>query len=138
MFGKIKFGQSTRILGLLVLAAVLVMAISCRVETDRTKGQPFVPYVTDQVVIDAANVLRDGQGMAWKLEKGKYKLEMTANNDGATAEFVGGGCPKTEPMRAFSMICEMPGTGQLVITNPTVFALGKDVSVTVKLTKLAQ
>lgn len=111
---------------------------ACNIPKDRTQQQPFVPYVTDQIVVDTLNVLKDGEGMSWKLEKGKYKLEMTANNDGATAEFIGGGCAKTEPMRNVSMNCEMYATGQLVVTNPTVFALGKDVSVTVKLTKLAQ
>jgi hypothetical protein len=113
----------------------IFLSSSCHVPT--SSSQPYVPYVTDQVITDISKVLKDGEGLSLKLDPGKYKLEMTANNDGATAEWVGGGCPKTQPMREMTMTCEMTRTGQLVITNPTVFALGKDVSVTVKVTKLA-
>lgn len=123
--------------GIALLFAILLCS-NCHVPTDSSKGQPYIPYVTDQVVSDISKVLDDGAGFSLKLDPGKYKLEMTANNDGATAEWVGGGCPKTQPMRELTMTCEMPRTGQLVITNPTVFALGKQVSVTVKVTKLAQ
>lgn len=111
--------------------------VGCHIQTDQRSGQPYVPYVTDQVVIDNAQVLNDGSGTTWKLEPGKYKLEMTANNDGADIEWVGGSCPKSQPMRQAAMTCEMPRQGQLVITNPSVFGLGKQVSITVRLTKLA-
>ncbi|HMS11379.1 MAG TPA: hypothetical protein PKE66_17950 [Pyrinomonadaceae bacterium] len=121
-----------------VLLLFVVVATSCNVQTARPQGEPFVPYVADQIVVDTMQVLKDGHGMSWRLDKGKYKLEMTANNDGATAEWVGGGCAKTEPIRSVSMVCEMHSVGQLNVTNPTVFALGKDVSVTVRLTKLAR
>jgi hypothetical protein len=124
------------VLGTALLLSILVS--SCQVQTDSRRGEPYIPYVTNQIVVDTSKVLDDGAGVSWKLEPGKYQLEMTANNDGATAEWVGGGCPKTQPSREVTMTCEMPRTGQLVITNPTVFALGKQVSVTVKLTKLAQ
>ena len=122
----------------IALLLSLFMGISCHVPTDSRSGQPYIPYVTDQVVLDTSQVLADGAGVSWKLDPGKYKLELTANNDGATAEWVGGGCPKTQPMREISMTCDMPRIGQLVVTNPTVFGLGKQVSVTVKVTKLAQ
>lgn len=111
--------------------------LSCRIQTNQQSGQPFVPYVTDQVVVDSMSTLNDGAGKVWKLEPGKYKLEMTASDDGADIEWVGGGCPKTQPMRQATMTCEMPRQGQLIITNTTVFGLGKQVSITVKLTKLA-
>jgi len=51
------------------------------------------------------------RGVSWKLESGNYKLELTANNDGATAEWVGGNCPKTQPVREMTVTCEMPRTG---------------------------
>lgn len=122
----------------LILLAIFALVIDgCTVQTDQRSGQPYVPYVTDQIVTDTSKVLDDGAGITLKLEPGKYKLEMTANNDGADIEWIGGGCPKTQPMRETTMTCEMPRQGQLVITNPTVFGLGKQVSITVRVTKLA-
>lgn len=123
---------------LVALLGYAALVVGCTVQTDQRSGQPYVPYVTDQIIVDMSKVLDDGAGTMWKLEPGKYKLEMTANNDGADIEWVGGGCPKTQPMRETAMTCEMPGQGQLIITNPSVFGLGKQVSITVRLTKLAR
>ena len=75
-----------------LLALSICIQFSCHAPT--SSSQPYIPYVTDQVIIDTSKVLTDGAGMSYKLEPGKYKLEMTANNDGATAEWVGGGCLK--------------------------------------------
>lgn len=122
----------------LILIIYATFVLGCTVRTDQRSGQPYVPYVTDQIITDTSKVLDDGAGITLKLEPGKYKLEMTANNDGADIEWVGGGCPKTQPMREATMTCEMPRQGQLVITNPSVFGLGKQVSITVRLTKLAR
>lgn len=122
----------------LILLAIFALVVGgCTVQTDQRSGQPYVPYVTDQIITDTSKVLDDGAGITLKLEPGKYKIEMTANNDGADIEWIGGGCPKTQPMRETTMTCEMPRQGQLVITNPTVFGLGKQVSITVRVTKLA-
>lgn len=115
-----------------------MLFVSCTVQTDQRSGQPYVPYVTDQIISDTSKVLDDGAGITLKLEPGRYKLEMTANNDGADIEWVGGGCPKSQPMREATMSCEMSRQGQLIITNPTVFGIGKQVSVTMRLTKLAR
>lgn len=123
--------------GIALLSAILLCS-SCHVPTDSSRGQPYIPYVTDQVVSDISKVLDDGAGITLKLDPGNYKLEMTANNDGATTEWIGGDCAKTQPMRQLNVTCNMPSTGQLVVTNPTTFGLGKQVSVTVKVTKLAQ
>ncbi len=122
----------------LVLMICVVFVVGCAVQTDQRSGQPYVSYITDQIITDDSKVLDDGAGITLKLEPGKYKLEMTANNDGADIEWVGGSCPRTQPMREATMTCEMPRQGQLVITNPTVFGLGKQVSVTVRVTKLAR
>jgi hypothetical protein len=94
-------------------------------------------FPTERVVIEYSDWLADGASVSWKLDPGTYRLELTANNDGATAEWVGANCPKTQPMRELSMTCEMPRTGQLIITNPTRLGLGAKVSVTVKVTKLS-
>ena len=95
-------------------------------------------FPVDRVVVEWSDWLKDGAAVSWKLEPGNYRLELTANNDGVTAEWVGGGCPKTQPMREITMTCEMSRAGQLVITNPTTFGLGAAVSTTVKVTKLAR
>lgn len=95
-------------------------------------------FPADQVVVDWSNWLKDGASVSWKLDPGTYRLELTANGDGITAEWVGASCPKTQPMRELTMTCEMTHTGQLVVTNPTTFGLGPQVSTTVKVTKLAR
>ena len=122
-------------IGTLILAIILTS--SCHVPTDARQGQPYVPYVTDQVITNTSKVLKDGEGVSFKLDPGKYKLELTANNDGADAEWIGGNCPKTQPVKQTTMTCDIPATGRLIITNPTTFGLGAQVSITVKITKLA-
>jgi hypothetical protein len=76
--------------------------------------------------------------VTYRLEPGNYKLEMTANNEGAGTEWIGASCAKTGQMRQLVTTCTLPTQGQLNITNPTTFGLGKQVSVTIKVTKLAQ
>lgn len=120
-----------------ILVSAIILCNSCHVPSDARQGQPYVPYVTDQVITNTTKVLKDGEGMSFPLGPGKYKLELTANNDGADAEWIGGGCPRTKPVKQTTMTCEMPQSGQLIITNPTTFGLGASVSVTVKVTKLA-
>ena len=122
----------------LMFICLILLTLSCHVPTDSQSGQPYVPYITNQVVVDHITSLQDGASVSWKLEPGSYKLELTANNDGAIAEWIGGSCPATKPMRTMTVTCNMSGTGQLVISNPTTFGLGKDVNVTVKLTRLSQ
>jgi hypothetical protein len=120
-----------------VMLSLFLFAGCYRPSSSSSGGSPSI-FPTDQVVIEYSDWLADGVSVSWKLEPGTYRLELTANNDGATAEWVGASCPKTQPMRDLTMTCEVPRTGQLVVTNPTVLGLGAKVSVTVKVTKLAQ
>jgi hypothetical protein len=101
---------------------------------DGTRSGPNL--IPDRVVVDWSNWLDDGASISWKLDPGTYRLELTANEDGVTAEWVGGRCPKTQPTREISMTCEMSSTGQLVVSNPTTFGMGAHVSTTVKVTKI--
>lgn len=99
---------------------------------------PPPPTPTDIVLVDALEILEDGASWIHKLEEGRYELQMTASNDGATVEWIGGTCGKSAPLERTTMTCSMQGTGQIVISNPTVFfGLGSSSSVTIKLTKLA-
>lgn len=100
---------------LIKLSIVIVagLVIGCNVQTDSRQGQPYVPYVTDQIVINDLKLLNDGAFITWQLEPGHYKLEMTANNDGASAEWVGANCPKTQQMRQLAMECLLPTAGSL-------------------------
>jgi hypothetical protein len=119
-----------------IVVLALFLLAGCQNSGNSGGGSGIFP--SDKVVVDYSNWLADGASVSWKLDPGNYKLELTANGDGATAEWVGAGCPKTQPMRELTMTCEVPRTGQLVITNPTTFGLGAKVSVTVKLTRLAR
>lgn len=91
----------------------------------------------DVVVIDWANWLKDGESVFWKLDQGKYKLDLTASGDGVDVEWVGAGCPGAKETRNYSVICQLNQTSQLIVKNPTAFGLGASSSVTVKVVKLA-
>jgi hypothetical protein len=131
MYATIKgvFGSPAFVLSLLLFA-------SCSNSGGSGSGPSI--FATDKVVVEYSDWLADGASISWKVDPGTYRLELTANNDGATAEWIGASCPKTQPMRELTMTCEMPRIGQLVITNPTTLGLGAKVSVTVKVTKLAR
>lgn len=122
----------------LVFCIVLCLSASlgCRVQTDSRSGEPYVPYVTDQVIINDLKILNDGAAVTYRLEPGNYELEMTASEDGAGTEWVGSNCAKTGQMKQLGTTCNLPTQGQLIISNPTNFGLGKQVSVTIKVTKL--
>ena len=105
-------------------------------ETAGEQASPLIIIPSDRPVIEWADALRDGGYIAWELPPGLYHLELTASNDGVTAEWLGANCPKTRPMTVLGMTCDLPRTGQLVITNPTTFGLGASSSVTLKVTKL--
>jgi len=114
-----------------VLLFMMALLLACN-----QSGSRSLPSL-DRVVVDEHQILQDGAFVSWKVPPGRYRLEMTAADDGATAEWVGGDCPATQPMRQLTMTCELRGEGQLIIKNPTTFGLGASVSVTVKVTKLA-
>ena len=98
---------------------------------------PPAPTPQDVIVIDELEVFKDGSWKSWKLDRGNYFLELTASNDGVTIDWIGGMCGKTAPVNRTSTVCLMPDGGQIVVENPTTFGLGKSVSVTLRLTKLA-
>jgi len=92
--------------------------------------------IGDRVIIDELITLDDGQSRIFKLDPGRYKLDITASNDGVSVEWLGSSCPKSDQKKEYSLICEMPKDGQLIISNPTVLGLGRSSTVTIKLTKL--
>lgn len=101
------------------------------------KNAPLTPAV-NTIVITWADWLRDGASVSWRLAPGVYRLDLTSNNDGVTAEWTGASCPKTAPMLRFSTVCEVPGGGVLVVTNPTTYGLGKSCLTTVRVIKLVR
>jgi len=103
----------------------LVLAVSCGGAKDKT--------IADELV-----TLRDGQQWSYKLEPGRYRLESTATGDGVSVEWLGADCPAIGERRTTTSLCELTRTGQVVVTNPTLFGLGASSSVTIKVTKLAK
>lgn len=88
-----------------------------------------------RVVANYHDWLKDGQAVSWKLDAGRYKLDVTASGDGVAIDWEGSSCPKSGETRAYSVVCDVPATGQVVVTNPTSFGLGAASSVTVKITR---
>ena len=56
---------------------------------------------SDKVVVDGMESLKDGTFIAYKLEPGTYKVDVTAINDGVTVKFIG--CSCRGPMPSSSM-----------------------------------
>jgi hypothetical protein len=118
--------------GVWVALVLALLCSSCQAE----KKEP--PKPVDVVVVDFHDWIKDGGSSSWALQPGRYKLEMTASGDGASIEWVGCTCPGSKAATTgYSVICDMPQLGQLIVTNPTSFGTGPSVSATVKVTKLA-
>ncbi len=93
---------------------------------------------SDEIIVDRMVSIADGAGHSFKLEPGRYKVDVTASDDGVTVKFIGCSCPGSEhETQAFSSICELTQTGQVVLDNPTILGSGAGSTVTVKITKLA-
>jgi hypothetical protein len=92
----------------------------------------------DRVVIDKLVSLDDGHLTAWKLDPGTYKVEMTASTDGASVRWMGCSCPGSGETKAYSTICELKETGQLIVENPSRFGMGAGTTVTVKVTRIGR
>jgi hypothetical protein len=91
----------------------------------------------DDVVVDEMEGVEDGQFVAYKLDPGTYKVELTASGDGAIVKWVGSSCPGSEATKTYTVTCEMTQTGQLIIENPSASGEGATATVTVKVTRVA-
>lgn len=92
---------------------------------------------SDEVVVDELESVEDGQFVAWKLDPGTYKVELTASGDGAIVKWVGSSCPGSDETKNYSVTCEMTQTGQLIVENPAAAGMGATTTVTVKVTRVA-
>ena len=92
---------------------------------------------SDDVVVDEIESIEGGAFVAWKLDPGTYKVELTASGDGAIVKWVGSSCPASEETKTYSVTCEMTQTGQLIVENPSASGMGATTTVTLKVTKVA-
>jgi hypothetical protein len=81
-------------------------------------------------------MLSDGDTVSWRLAEGIYGVDFSADGDGGTIEVSGSDCFKTPAMLHYRHRCDLNSPGQLIITNPTRFGLGKPISATVKVARL--
>ncbi len=117
-----------------VLGSLVALAGGC----GRTEDPP-TPKPVDIVVVNYHDWLKDGGAVSWALTPGRYKVELTASEDGVSVVWEGSNCPgSSSATKSFSVICDMPQAGQLIVKNPTTFGTGPSSSVTVQVTKLAQ
>ena len=91
---------------------------------------------SDEVVVDELESVEGGQFVAWKLDPGTYKVELTASGDGAIVKWVGSSCPGSDETKSYSVTCEMTQTGQLIVENTGASGEGAT-TVTVKVTRVA-
>jgi hypothetical protein len=125
-----------------ILTALLALFGSIAVMSFILRNGPALAdkIVGDVVIANRYDTMQDGHSLSWKLEPGMYRVELTANGDGVIVDWVAAAnCPKaTTQTQTYSGVCELPGTGQLVITNPTLFGLGQASNVSLKITRLAR
>jgi hypothetical protein len=108
-------------------------------DTRDESPEPTATTVRPATVIDWSNFLNDGAAISWRLPRGAYAMQLLATSDGATAEWIGTDtCDwKTRAMLRLGQRCQVVSdSGQLVVTNPTTFGLGKTIGVTVKVVRL--
>ena len=82
--------------------------------------------------------IKDGQFYSFKVEKGKYILEMTSSNDNAIVEWVGCSCQSSSETTQVIQFCELYNNGQLIVKNPSQFGTGPTIIITIKLTKTSK
>jgi len=124
----------------MVLALMCVAGLTGGMACSSGRSTQEAEKPRDVVIVDDLKILKDGEEWSFKLDAGTYKVELTASGDGASVSWVGSSCPGSGPraVQTFSTICEMPGTGQLLVRNPSSFGMGQSVSITLKVTKLAR
>jgi hypothetical protein len=120
--------------GLLVLGLIAV-AVGRKAIFDAVADPPPV-VLQESVIVNEFFTLKDGTASTWRIPPGRYRVEMTATNDGASVAWTGAACQVAKETRVFNSNCNMPQIGQLTIGNPTTFGLGADTSVTLTVTHL--
>jgi len=92
---------------------------------------------SERVVYNELKSLSDGQFVAIKIEPGTYKVEITASHDGVSIRWEGASCPGSGETKNYSTTCEFKQTGQLIVENPTVLAMGAGTTATIKVTRIS-
>lgn len=120
-----------------LLSCAFLILSSCSMPTGVESNRKS-PDERNQLILDELKVLDVGEGTALKLNPGMYRLEMTASGGGVTVQWVGAECLGSSQLTtSLSTVCELAGTGQLVVKNPSFLGLGAATSVTLKVTRLA-
>jgi hypothetical protein len=109
----------------------------CDVSVRPMASTPAAP--AEKVVYEKIETLRDGGSLSMAVMPGKYRVHMTATDDGAHVEWVGAAalppaCPKMT--NTYTGEGRFDQTGQVVVNNPTTFGMGKTVTVTMTITAL--
>ena len=98
------------------------------------------PPPAPTVVFDGIKVLADGDLTSYKLEPGRYHLELTASHSGVRVEWGGGLCSEADNTKRLVTECTLTQSGQLVVQNPPTLGislgslhLGSPTSVSIRL-----
>jgi hypothetical protein len=112
-----------------IIVAIILAVSACG-------GGGGLSVLGDQTIVDTQVTLKDGERVSYALDAGRYRIELTADKDGASVTWLGADCPASGERNSYSGLCELKGNGQVVIENPTSFGLGAGSIVTVKIIKL--
>jgi len=90
----------------------------------------------DETIFENRAALRSGEGRAFNLQPGSYKLDLSAAGGVVSVEWIGGECPRVDSTRSLSTTCRIDREGQLVIRNTKIGA--GDIDLTVKVVRLGR
>lgn len=103
-------------------------------------GCAATPSTDSGVIADTSRKIKAGEVVTYKLDPGRYHLELTSSHDGVRVEWLGSSCSHARLVKQLNTDCELKQTGQLVIENPSSVNLGglsfgNTVSTTIRLVK---
>lgn len=88
------------------------------------------------VLVNDLDIIPDGKSRVWVVPKGTHHVEITATGDGASVKWTGAECVDAKETHLYDTTCTLTRDAQVEVGNPTVFGLGADTSVNVKITRL--
>lgn len=90
-----------------------------------------------QAVYNQTHILAEGEQISITLQKGRYRAEITSNNNGVIVSWIGESlCPTSSETKEYSADCNLGIQGQLTVTNPTTFGLGGSETTSIKVYQL--
>ncbi len=99
--------------------------------------QVSAPSPAPVVIYDDQVIIEENTTVAFQLDAGTYRLELTATGDGVEVLWPGSDCSgQPRETQSHTEICTLKRSGQFSVSNPSTLGTGPPSSFTVKVTNL--